>query len=124
MYTMKTYTLSATVYLDKHHKCYKKIVTINKKPKGSLGKHVRRMHYNKISPFKESTPCNEIKNCFFALTDFDDKHRLLTVDKIPHLFSYLMEHDYKIDTKITKMMNQSKVQLDPDLICFISKEDD
>jgi hypothetical protein len=34
----------------------------------------------------------------------------MTVDEVPDLFSFLISHGYKIDTSVTKMLNQSSIR--------------
>jgi hypothetical protein len=35
---------------------------------------------------------------------------LMTVDEVPDLFTFLLSNGYSIDTRITKMMNQSSIR--------------
>ena len=117
---MTIYTLSSKVYLDTHLKCYKKIITINKKPDGPLGNLVSRVRENKLSVFQQQSNCCEWKPCFLAINHPNGMSGFLTVDELPDLFSFLVENNYTIDSQTTQMINQSQnIRLDG-FICFIS----
>jgi hypothetical protein len=45
----------------------------------------------------------------------------MSPDEIPNLFTYLTEKGFNINFEITKMMQDSKIKLDNNLLCFISK---
>jgi hypothetical protein len=48
----------------------------------------------------------------------------MTVDEVPDLFTFLLSNGYTIDTRITKMMNQSSIRYNTnnsnELIAFIT----
>lgn len=127
----KTVSLFSQPFLDKYNQCYKNIVVVNLKPKGPLADFVRFIQFPKLSEFKQSGPCNPIKQCGYALTSlglcntgckFGDD--LMSVDEIPTLISYLVSNNYTVDTSITKMFNTSEIRFDTStgnkLICFIT----
>lgn len=122
----KTVSLFSQPYLDTYTKCYKNIVVVNLKPQGPLGDLVRFVTFPKLSQFQEYSSCNHIKQCGYALTSLDSCHcgDLMVVDEIPNLISYLVSNDYKVDTSITKMFNQSEIRFDTNtgnkLICFVT----
>jgi hypothetical protein len=45
---------------------------------------------------------------------------LMCISDLPNLFTFLSNNGYVVDTSMTKMMNESKVQMDNSLLCFIS----
>ena len=116
---INTYTLFSRPYLDLYNQCYKNIITINFFPKGPLGKFVRKVQFNRLSPFKQSGPCSHINNCGLAITGnigncvsggCNNGSNLLTVNDVPNLMSFLLSNGYSIDTSLTKMFNQSNLK--------------
>jgi hypothetical protein len=123
--------LSTKVFLDTFNQCYKNIIVINLPPEGPLGKIVGRLKMPPLSPFNVPGPCcNRIgyKDCSLALFSLRDGcggnvrgNCLMNDDEIPDLFSFLLSNGYKIDTSLTKMMNQSEVKInDNKILCFIT----
>ena len=111
----KTITLYSQPYLDTYNQCYKNIVTINMKPRGPLEQLVRYIQFPKLSEFKQSTPCNPMKKCGFALISLNHyscNNDLMIVDEIPNLVSFLMEHNYTFDTSLTKMFNTTEIRFE------------
>ena len=135
----KTVVLYSEPYLDTYNQCYKNIVTLNLMPLGPLAHYVRRIKKTPLSTFKQSTPCNPINKCVLALqkipnVGFDggmgmccgnmkNSCNLMSVDDVPDLFSFLLEHGYIVDTSLTKMMNASDIRFQTNnqnkLICFL-----
>jgi len=128
----KTCMLSTRVFLDTYNQCYKNIIVINLPPEGPLGKIVGRLKMPPLSPFNVPGPCcNRIgyKDCSLALFSLRGCNGignrrgncLMCDDEIPDLFSFLLSNGYKIDTSLTKMMNQSEVKInDNKILCFIT----
>ena len=115
------YMISSQVYLDTHDKNYKKILTINKLPQ-ELNSITRRIVLPKVSPFKSNSiysGCNS--DCVYAFISLCNSCELMSPDEIPNLFTYLTEKGFNINFEITKMMQDSKIKLDNNLLCFISK---
>ncbi len=123
----KTCMLSTRVFLDTYNQCYKNIIVINLVPEGPLGKIVGRLKNPPLSPFNVHGPCcNRIgyKDCslaLFSLRGGCSRDCLMNDAEIPDLFSFLLSNGYKIDTSLTKMMNQSEVKInDNKILCFIT----
>ena len=120
----KMYTLTTQPYLDHCNPYYKNIVTINIPPEGPLKYFVRRIKFPPLSKFQVTS---QYKPCGFALVSLSQgcnpgfcNNTLMTPNEIPDLFSFLTEHNYVIDTSITKMMNTSEVKLtNSNILCFI-----
>ena len=112
------YALYKIPFFDNRNKCYTNIIKISSMPNGTLKKRVRRVNLPKLSPFKNN--CGDFQNesCVLAITN--NNGELMNVDEIPQLFEFLLLNNYKIDTSITKMMNQSQVKFTDPFICFIS----
>lgn len=117
---MRIYTLTSQPFLDQYHGCYKKIITVNQLPEGPLATITKQIHAPKVSPFKESSPCCPTSNCIYGIMDINNPTELMCISKLPNLFTFLSTNGYVIDTSMTKMMNESKVQMSNDLLCFIS----
>ena len=123
MATTQTYCISSQPFYDSYNECYKNILTIKPDPKHkspALSAIVKRIQTPKLSPFQESSNCCQVQTCTNALYKIHNNSELMTPDDIPELFNYLITHNYKIDTSITKMMNSSDVKMTNKLICFIT----
>jgi hypothetical protein len=131
----KTVSLFSQPYLDTYNQCYKNIVVVNLKPQGPLGELVRFVKFPPLSEFKQSGPCSPLKDCGYAIISLDDciagcgvsklgANKLMVVDEVPNLISYLLNNGYTVDTSITKMFNNSDIKFDTNtgnkLICFIT----
>jgi len=119
----KSFSLYSLPYLDPINKCYSTIITINCLPYGPLRKLVRKINFPKLSPFKQSSCCNRIQNCGFVIVSINRScSQLMTVDQLPELFSFLQQNKYNIDTKLTKMIQTSDIQISDEkkLIAFVN----
>ena len=116
------YSISSQPFYDSYNECYKNILTINTKPNPQelLSTIVKRIQTPQLSPFQQSTSCCPIPKCIYALYKIHNNCELMTPDDIPELFNFLISNNYKIDTSITKMMNNSEVKMTNKLVCFIS----
>lgn len=118
-----TYTLTSQPYYDYRYQCYRNILVLNKLPIGPLKDIVKQINPQKLSDFNElnynNGCCNERK-CIYAVYDIDNKLDFMCVDDMSNLFEYLVNHDYQIDTSITKIFQKSQVKTTYPLICLIS----
>lgn len=118
-----TISLFSQPYYDPCSQCYLNIVTMNLPPRGPLSQLTRRIKLYPLSEFKEPSNCTRLQTCGFGLrslrfvTDFMGYGKngytcsdLMTVDEVPDLFTFLLSKGYTIDTRITKMMNQSSIR--------------
>lgn len=127
---INTFTITSQVYYDQYNQCYKNIMTLNIIPPGPIKAFVRRIQFPKLSPFKQSTPCNPIQNCGYALTSLNGVSNeygyqknscgcdLMTPDEMPELISFLLANGYQIETQITNLLNQSQLKLTNKKIVF------
>lgn len=120
-----SYMLSTRVFLDTYNGCYKNIIVINSQPAGPLGKIVRKIQMPPLSPFNfpgQGSSRNVYKDCAYALFSLSGiGNCTMGEDEIPDLFSFLISNGYKIDTSLTKMMNNSEVKInDNKILCFIT----
>jgi hypothetical protein len=120
---MNTYTLFSQVYLDKYNQCYKNIITCNVPPRGPLEKILRRVIFYPLSTFKQQQQGHR-QTCGIGFVSMSNSCHLMTTCEIPELFSFLLANGYKIDTSITKMLNDSDIQIGANdskkIICFIT----
>ena len=118
------YTLSIIPYLEKCGN-YTNIVVINSIPEGPLRLFVRRIQLPRLSPFQTNHTNNnrsyDRMTCALAIVlPSATENRLVNVNDIPDLFQFLTTNGYKINTKITNMMNRSDVRLSNEtILCFI-----
>ena len=132
LHQAKTVSLFSQPYLDTYNQCYKNIVVVNLKPQGPLGDLIKIVKFPPLSEFKQSGPCNPVKNCGYAIMSLESCNTgckngnsdLMVVDEVPNLISFLVSNGYSVDTSITKMFNNSDIRFDTNngnkLICFIT----
>lgn len=124
----KRISLFCQPYLDNSNECYKNIITLNTYPQGPLANFVRKINTPRLSHFKTySNKCETTNNCCLALSTqciSTNCMRLMVVDDVPDLISYLSENGYTIDTSLTKMFNEGDIRFKTNnankLICFIT----
>ncbi len=138
---MVMYSIVGAPFYDERNQCYKKIIRINKMPNGNLTQIVKRIRSPRLSHFDtygcsggsgdsggnggNGDCCGSGSNgfnppCIFAIFNPNHKNKLLTVDEIPDLMTFLVDNGYTIDTSITKMLMKSNVKPSNDLICYVS----
>jgi hypothetical protein len=97
---------------------------MNLPPKGPLLKLTTRIKKYPLSPFKFPGDCGRIQTCGLGLRSlrgfggfnggygFNNNFcsDLMTTDEFPDLVSFLLSHGYRVDTSITKMLNQSSIR--------------
>ena len=109
------YKLYKTTYLDKHDKCYKNIITINKNPNDpSLNSVLKQVSRQKLSSFEGFDCCSNQPSCIFAYIDSNTKE-FLTEENVDQVFSILIDNQYTLEYEMTKLLKDNK------LICLISK---
>ena len=132
------YSIVGAPFYDERNQCYKKIIRINKMPTGNLTHIVKRIRSPRLSHFDtyggsggnggnggNGDCCGSGLNGFnppgiFAIFNPNHKNKLLTVDELPDLMTFLVDNGYTIDTSITKMLMKSNVKPSNDLICYVS----
>ena len=128
------YSLVSVPYYDNLTQCYKKVIKISPPPphNSPLNAIVKRVGPIRLSPFQVDSAfsgcggggcgcCSNLAQCCnILITNIHNKNQLMCIDEIPSLFQFLIMNGFKIDTSITKMMQNSNVKLSNDLICFFS----
>lgn len=119
---LNTYTLTMQPYYENKNQCYRNILVLNNEPVGPLKLITKRLNFSKLSNFNylSYNECCYKKKCIYAICDIINQHELMCVDDIPNLFSFLVDNNYTIDTKISTMMQMSNVKITNPLICIIS----
>ena len=123
---MNTISLFSQPYYDPFNQYYYNIITMNLPPRGPLLKLIRRIKIYPLSPFKFPGNYGRIQTCGIGLRTlrgFDgfngingnngnngNYSDLMTTDEFPDLLTFLVSHGYKVDTSITKMLNQSSIR--------------
>jgi len=119
-----TISLFSQPYYNPCSQCYYNIITMNLPPKGPLQKITRRIKLYPLSPFKFPGDCGRIQTCSLGLRTlrgFDGFNGnnglnnnfcsdLMTTDELPDLLSFLISNGYRVDTSVTKMLNQSSIR--------------
>lgn len=110
------YTLYISPYYDNIKQCYFNVIIIDREPKGPLREIIKRKQYNSLSPFHSNTysNCNyKNKSCVHIICHPENKNEILDIDDISILYSFLLQNNYQIDTKLTNMISltQSKTNL-------------
>ena len=115
--------ISMQPYLDRQNQIYKNIIVLNKKPDDKLAKITRDLYPPKLSNFLTSNLDNHLSRCIVAFNSIKNPCKLMTVNELPELFTYLIDIGYIIDTSVTKMISGSNIKFDnKKLICFVSKK--
>ncbi len=99
-----SYALYNTTYFDAIDKLYYNIITINRMPVGPLTQLVVSFKNNKVSAYSVS---DQQCNCGFGFRS--QRNKLMRVDELPDLVSFLFDNGYMIDTALTTMVLETNV---------------
>ena len=123
MILYNAYTIMIQNYYDTTLQYYRNILILNKEPIGPLNKYIKKISMPYLSPFKNSFS-NDMNNtnntCLYAIIDFMDNNKLMCVNNIPDLFSFLINNGYIIDNNLTKIIKNTTCTLKNDLVCYIT----
>jgi hypothetical protein len=114
--------------LNTYYKSYQNVMTLNCLPPGPLQDMVVMIDMPKLSPFQSAaayaSPFYSGNNCVYVLLRypksniggvgsgaFKNADAFMGVDDIPAVFSYLQMNGYSVDTSLTKMLYQSRVEV-------------
>jgi hypothetical protein len=133
--------------LNPYYQSYQNIITLDREPSGPIRHLVSKISMPQLSPFQSAAayanPFYNGMNCVWVLLRypaeilggvgsgaFKNADSFMGVDDIPAVFSYLMSNGYTVDTSLTKMMFQSRIEMggvadrrlsgDRKLIAFVS----
>lgn len=116
---MNTFTISCIPYYDRINQCYKSILSVNEIPNGPLKQMIRRIEYNKLSPFQQDGPCYKYDKCKYAIVGNDKCCGLMTSQEIYNLTSFLMSNGYQIENQLTNTFNNSQIKMPRDKILYV-----
>jgi hypothetical protein len=109
---MNTFTISCIPYYDRFNQCYKNILSVDNIPKGPLAKLIRRIEYNKLSPFQQNGPCYTYDKCKYVIIGRGDKCcEFMTQEQIYELTSFLLSNGYQIENQLTNTLNNSQIKI-------------
>jgi|APGre2960657505_1045072.scaffolds.fasta_scaffold16782_3 hypothetical protein len=115
----KSYFISSQAFLQNcsqynNSQAYKNIVTINLIPEGPLAMLVRRVQNRPLSKFQGyfENQQNQQNGCLLAFISLQDGSRLMDINEVPDLCSFLTSNGYRIDTNITQMFNSGNINFD------------
>jgi hypothetical protein len=103
--------LYSHVYFDTYDKQYRNIITINAMPTGPLATLVTRVKFSKISAFHDEPACG------LAIKSIRNYNKLMLLDELDELISFLFSNGYTVDTSLSSLM--LKNNMTNRLIAFI-----
>lgn len=121
-------TLFSTPYYDPVDQVTKNILTLSQPLEGPLAPYIQRTRiHTSVSSQPYRNGRLERHGCLFALRPMDyipccvarPSCSLLETDELPHLFAFLAEHGYVVDTSLTKMMHLGTVTMDTPIVAFV-----
>jgi hypothetical protein len=109
---MNTFTISCIPYYDRFNQCYQNILSVNSIPNGPLARLIRRIKYNKLSPFQQNGPCYKYDECKYAIIGGIKNKccEFMTQEQIYELTSFLLSNGYQIENQITNTLNNSQIK--------------
>lgn len=117
----ETYALFSRPFYKSCEQCYIKILTIDRKPSAPLNSICKQVAFNKLSPFKQPGPCENVERCGYVIMNPNNVNEFATLEDLPVIFTWLTQNLYIVNTSITEMLNNSQVRMDNKLICFINR---
>lgn len=114
-----TFVLYLEPILNTYFQSYQNVITISHIPEGPLSPLVYTINAAKLSPFQsQGSPFYNGNNCTHVIlrypaTEFSWKNSdiFMGKDDIPALFSFLLENGYHINTDLTRMLFDSKIDM-------------
>jgi hypothetical protein len=131
-----TFVLYLEPILNTYYQTYQSVISVSQMPKGPLKQMISKINPPKCSEFQSASPFYSnptygrgvgagSAGCVLVLLRYPlgrggisgysalvkNAGMVLGPDDIPSLFSYLREHEYRIDTCFTSMLQDSDVDL-------------
>ena len=107
--------------LNSFYQTYQNIITLSAVPQGPIQSMVSPFNPPKLSEFQQVSPFSRGGfNCVYVLWRYPTgsssrsgktTDNFMTADDIPSVFSYLTANGYTIDTSLTKMLAQSRIDV-------------
>jgi len=145
-----TFVLYLEPILNTYYKTYQNVITVSDMPHGPLADMVTLINLPKLSSFQEASVFSSpslgrgMGSCFHVLLRYPksvcsgngcsisigkNTDIFMGADDIPSVLGYLVANGYKVDTSITKMLQNSRVLIggaserrfsgDRKMICFV-----
>jgi len=118
------YFLYQSIYLDTHEKTYMPIISIEPVPDSSsiLYNMITTVRMAKLSTFKQLGPGEDYKPCLCVFKSLHNNSRIMKINELPHLLSYLYSKNCKIEKDVTKILDRSNIMMENQkLIAAISE---
>jgi len=117
-----TFVLYLEPILNTYFQSYQNVITISNIPEGPLRPLIYTINMAKLSPFQGASiygsPFYNGNNCTHVLLrypaeNFSWKNSdiFMGKDDIPAVFSFLLENGYKINTDLTRMLFDSRIDM-------------
>lgn len=114
-----TFVLYLEPILNTYFQAYQNVITISHIPEGPLRPLVYTINAAKLSPFQsQGSPFYNGNNCThlilrYPANNFSWKNSdiFMGKDDIPAVFSFLLENGYEINTDLTKMLFDSRIDM-------------
>lgn len=115
-----TFSLYLEPFLNTYYQTYQNVITLNTMPDGPLSKMVMRMNTARLSSYQSTT----MNNCKYILLRYPfeslsirsgvckNADAFMGIDDIPSILGYLISNGYTVDTSLTKMLFQSRIDVD------------
>ena len=114
------YQLSLKPYYDSLSRCYKQIIVISPDPKGILLSISKRVNPAPLTTFRSYSDCDRHQSCYYALLNPQNKCEFLNIHDLPILLDFLTENDFKIQNKLTKILQNANTPIGETLLFYIN----
>ena len=117
-----TFVLYLEPILNTYFQAYQNVITISHIPEGPLSPLVYTINAAKLSPFqgasRYASPFYDRNNCTHVILRYPGENfswknsdMFMGKDDIPAVFSFLLENGYHINTDLTKMLFDSRIDM-------------
>jgi|TARA_E500000331_G_C17124506_1_gene655385 hypothetical protein len=108
------YFLYQSIYLDTHLKTYIPVISIEPRPESNskLYNMTTTIRMPKLSEFKQLGPGEDYKPCLCVLKSLKENGRVMSVNELPHLLSYLYSKNCKIEKDVTKIVGKTNIMME------------
>jgi hypothetical protein len=114
------YQFSLKPYYDSVRQCYKQIIAVDPKPRGSLARITKQLQPTRLSPFRTFSECDHYPRCFYAVTHPRNSCDLLHIEELPILLNFLSRNDYTVDSQMTKIMMKANTPIGETLLFYVN----
>ena len=114
-----TFVLYLEPILNTYFQAYQNVITISHIPEGPLRPLIYTINAAKLSPFQsQGSPFYNGNNCTHVILRYPannfswkNSDMFMGKDDIPALFSFLLENGYHINTDLTRMLFDSRIDM-------------